>query len=98
MRPTVQFDCRMSLRAVVSVLPTTFGTRHRGGVGGGPAPTVNAPRNDAAWGSETNRYVPDANVRVQIGWTISSTGVQRFTPGPERWKLCVVEKSCTCMS
>ena len=55
MRPTLQFDRTISLRAVASVLPTTLGTRHRGGVGGGPTPTVKEPRSVEACGSETYR-------------------------------------------
>src|SRR5437879_143659 len=41
--------------------------------------------------------MPLRKVIVQIGCTMSATGVASLKPGPLRWKLCTDERSCTCI-
>ena len=70
------------------------------GVGGGGVtlPTVNEPFIVPECGSQTYLYVPSVKVTVQVTLPVSPISVARFTPGPERWKLCSSDTSSTSMT
>jgi hypothetical protein len=46
-------------------------------------------------GSQTKRYVPAESVTVQVCVPVNETAVAAFTPGPERWKLWMLDRSRT---
>src|SRR5262249_191906 len=59
-------------------------------------PTVNEPCITFTCASHWNVYVPSVNVTLHVTSTISSMLVAWSTPpGPERWKLWIVDRSCT---
>ena len=80
-------------RARVRVLPTTRGTRHAGAAGA--LPTTNELLMTGMCGSHTKRYLPSRKVTVHVTLPVEATVVARFTPGPERWKLCSRDRSLT---
>src|SRR5215211_6625918 len=71
---------------------------HGDHVAAGGVPTISFPAIVVEWGSQTKLYVPSLTVTVKDRSPTKSMSVETLTPGPERWKLWMSERSWTSRS